>query len=157
MLLKSTKALNLREGRMFATATDKRERKLTFLENGLELYRCGEWSALMAIKDIFGHPAEPRRLVICVGPCCNKNGDADSYIEALAGALRASGMDQTMAGQASCVRRACLGKCTGEPLAYVDPDGTCYHKLNVENLLRILRDHLLCRQPVTELILAEDE
>lgn len=111
----------------------------------------------MAIKDIFGLPAEQRRLVICTGPCCNKTGDAQALLDGLHDTLRSTKMDEAMVGQASCVRKACLGKCTGEPLAYVHPEGIWYHGLSVENLLLILHDHVLGRRPVVELILAEDD
>ena len=57
-------------------------------------------------------------------------------------------------GAASCVRRSCLGKCTGEPLARVQPDNFWYHNLSGENLLRIYQQHVLNRQPVTELVFA---
>jgi (2Fe-2S) ferredoxin len=41
-------------------------------------------------------------------------------------------------------------------LAYVQPEGVWYHRLSVENLLLILRDHVLNHQPVPILILEED-
>lgn len=111
----------------------------------------------MALKDIFGRPPAPRRLVICTGPCCNQTGDAEALIEGLREAMCLSQLDEAMIGQASCMRRACLGKCTGEPLAYTDPDGIWYHDLTVENLLRIIRDHVLDHRPVAELILVDDD
>ena len=59
--------------------------------------------------------------------------------------------DDDMVGEATCVRRSCLGKCTGEPLAYVEPEKVWYHRLSVENLLLILRDHVLNPTSPTEL------
>jgi len=41
-------------------------------------------------------------------------------------------------------------------LAFVDPDGVWYHKLSVENLLLILKHHILNERPVQSLILEED-
>jgi (2Fe-2S) ferredoxin len=107
--------------------------------------------------DIFGRPAATRRLIICTGPCCDKSGDASALLLELRAKLIEARLDEQMVGQGSCVRRACLGKCTGEPLAYVDPDGVWYHRLTSENLVKILQDHVLNLRPVEKLILAEDE
>lgn len=110
----------------------------------------------MPIKDIFGRPAAARRLMICTGPCCDRTGEAQMFLDGLRARILDAGMDADMVGEASCVRRSCLGKCTGEPLAYVEPDAVWYHRLSVENLLLILRDHVLNRRPVPDLILEED-
>ncbi len=111
----------------------------------------------MAIKDIFDRPAAPRRLLICTGPCCDQKGDATILLEALRTRLEAAQLDQEIAGEASCVRRSCLGKCTGEPLAYVHPDEVWYHRLSPETLLLILREHVQGRRPVTEFVLEEED
>lgn len=110
----------------------------------------------MRLMDIFDRPAAARRLMICTGPCCNRNGEAQVFLDELRTKLIASKLDQAMIGEASCIRRSCLGKCTGEPLAYVEPDGVWYHSLSGDNLLLILCRHVLGRQPVPDLIL-EDE
>lgn len=110
----------------------------------------------MPLKDIFGRPAETRRLLICTGPCCDSAGAAQAFLEELRARLLDAGLDREMIGEASCIRRSCLGKCTGEPLAYVDPDGVWYHRLSGDNLLLILRSHVLRHRPVPELILDDD-
>lgn len=111
----------------------------------------------MGVKDIFDRQAEAKRLLICTGPCCNSTGQAEIFLNELRGRLIAEGLDEAMIGRASCVRRSCLGKCTGEPLAYVHPEGVWYHQLTGENLARILRNHLLEDRPVTALILDEEK
>ncbi len=55
---------------------------------------------------------------------------------------------------ASCVKRSCLGKCTGDPVARVQPDNFWYHHVSAENLLQIYEQHVLNRQPVDELVFA---
>jgi (2Fe-2S) ferredoxin len=110
----------------------------------------------MPVKDIFDRPAAPRRLLICTGPCCNGNGAAKLLLDELKTKLLHAMNGDDMVGEATCVLRSCLGKCTGEPLAYVQPEGVWYHHLSVENLLLILRDHVLNHQPVPSLILEED-
>lgn len=94
--------------------------------------------------------------MVCVGPCCNKTGEAEVFLEELRQTMLAEGLDEAMVGTASCMRRACLGKCTGEPLAYIHPEEVWYHQLSPANLLRILREHLLGLRPVAELILPEE-
>jgi len=105
------------------------------------------------VKDIFDRPPAPRRLMVCTGPCCNKDDVAKLFLDELRMRLLDAREREDVIGEASCVRRSCLGKCTGEPLAYVHPDGVWYHQLSVENLLLILRHHVLNEQPVRSLIL----
>jgi (2Fe-2S) ferredoxin len=108
------------------------------------------------VKDIFNRPAAPRRLMICTGPCCNNAGATTRLLEELRIRLSDAVHAADWVGEASCVRSSCLGKCTGEPLAFVQPDGVWYHKLSTENLLLILRGHVLNQQPVQSLILEQD-
>lgn len=110
----------------------------------------------MPLMDIFDRPAAARRLMICTGPCCNSTGAAQAFLDELRAKLLDARLDEEMIGEASCVRRYCLGKCTGEPLAYVHPDGVWYRQLSSDNLLLILRSHVLNQRPVPELILEED-
>jgi (2Fe-2S) ferredoxin len=111
----------------------------------------------VALEDIFGRPAAERRLFICTGPCCDRFGHASAHLEALRELLLARGLAAGGVGTASCVRRSCLGKCTGEPLALVKPDNIWYHDLSSENLVRIYEQHMLNRQPVAELVFAEGD
>jgi (2Fe-2S) ferredoxin len=109
------------------------------------------------MKDILDRQAAPRRLLICIGPCCNSTGDAQILLESLRAELLRARLDADIVAEASCVRRSCLGKCTGEPLAYAQPEGVWYHRLTVDGLLRILREHVLDRRTVSDLILEEDD
>jgi (2Fe-2S) ferredoxin len=111
----------------------------------------------MALEDIFGRPAAERRLFVCTGPCCDRFGHASAHLEALRALLLSRGVAADAVGAASCVRRSCLGKCTGEPLALVTPDNVWYHDLSGENLLRVFEQHVLNRQPVAELVFAEGD
>jgi (2Fe-2S) ferredoxin len=45
------------------------------------------------------------------------------------------------------VRRSCLGTCTGEPLAHVEPDDVRYSASSGEDLLRICERHALEGEP----------
>lgn len=109
------------------------------------------------MKDIFDRQAAPRRLLICIGPCCNSDGGAQILLERLRAVLLDARLKADLVAEASCVRRSCLGKCTGEPLAYAHPEGTWYHRLTIESLLRILREHILGYRAVPELILEDEQ
>ena len=105
--------------------------------------------------DIFGRPAAERRLVVCTGPCCDRLGHASAHLAALRELVLAKGLRGNSADSASCIQRSCLGKCTGDPVARVQPDNFWYHHLSSENLLQIYEQHVVNRQPVTELVFAE--
>lgn len=111
----------------------------------------------MALRDIFDRPATARRLLVCTGPCCNPDGSAETRLEQLRQLIVSRGCDEGLIGRASCVRRACLGKCSGDPLAMVHPDETWYYAFSSEDLLTILQDHVLNGAPVQAMILAEEE
>jgi len=110
----------------------------------------------MTLRDIFDRPAASRRLVVCTGPCCNSDGGADLRLAELRDLILQSGYAETLIGRASCVRRACLGKCSGDPLAFVDPDESWYYASSSEALLQILKDHVLNGRPVPELAFVDE-
>jgi (2Fe-2S) ferredoxin len=97
--------------------------------------------------DIFGRPLEDRRLLICVGPCCDREGRASAQLAALQRLLIAHQMDRESRGVASCVRRHCLGNCGSEPLAQTQPDNVWRRELTPERLLRIFERLVYRRAP----------
>jgi (2Fe-2S) ferredoxin len=101
-------------------------------------------------------PTLARRLVICTGPCCDHLGKASVHIEELRLLLAARASMEQRIDKGSCVRRSCLGKCSGEPLAHVQPDDVWHRDLSTENLLRIYEQHVLGGQVVPELILRDE-
>ncbi len=111
----------------------------------------------MAIRDIFGLVAQPRRLVICTGPCCDGQGLASSYLAELRGLLVERPGFEVHVASGSCIRRSCLGKCTDEPLASVEPDKIWYRGLSAQVLLRIYDEHVLGGRALPEFVLADDD
>jgi (2Fe-2S) ferredoxin len=116
----------------------------------------------MPVQDQSEGAPRGRRLIICTGPCCNRTGEAKQFYDGLLAELAARRLNDDslggdLLGETKCIRRACLGKCTGEPLAYVDPDGIWYHNLSTDNLLRIVKDHVLNERPVVDLIMEEED
>src|SRR5262245_39905285 len=73
----------------------------------------------------------------------NRLGQALAQLATLRALLVARGAAEKSAGAASCVRRSCLGKCSGEPLAHVMPDDVWYRALSGESLLRIYQRHVV--------------
>lgn len=94
--------------------------------------------------------------MICTGPCCDHLGKASALLQEMRGLLSARAAKAQDVEKGSCVRRSCLGKCSGEPLAHVQPDDVWYGDLSVEKLLRIYEQHVLGGQAVAELILADE-
>lgn len=130
-------------------------------------WRCAAYNTRMAYNALLSCvtrlqipvPADPsardgaitRRLLICTGPCCNAKGRARALLDGLSARLKAAGSDGEPLS-VHCVKRACLGGCSGEPLARVDPDGTWYHHLTPESVEQIIQAHLLDGQPVDALV-----
>ncbi|QXX73986.1 ferredoxin [Methylovirgula sp. HY1] len=111
----------------------------------------------MALRDIFDRPATARRLLVCTGPCCNPDGGAETRLAELRELIVQRGYAETLVDKASCVRRACLGKCSGDALAFVHPDESWYYAFSSEDLLKILQEHVLNGVPVPAMMLIEDE
>jgi (2Fe-2S) ferredoxin len=107
------------------------------------------------VRDIFGRPARERRLVVCKGPCCDRLGEAKAILAELRSRLAAAEAQDGRLAEVSCIERACLGKCTGDPVACVLPDEVFYSGLSPDNLLHILREHVIGHRPVEELLLIE--
>jgi (2Fe-2S) ferredoxin len=105
--------------------------------------------------DIFGRPLAERRLVVCAGPCCDREGRASANLAALRALLERRRLHEGV--PASCLRRNCLGRCSTEPLARVLPDDIVYRGLSGEILAMIFERHVLNHRPIAELVLPEDE
>ena len=50
------------------------------------------------------------------------------------------------------VERGCFGLCKIAPNAYVEPDGIWYSKFTLEDVQEIVEKHLICGEPVWELV-----
>ncbi len=95
--------------------------------------------------------------MVCTGPCCDRLGRASAHVAALRELLLARGLGADGIGSAACVRRSCLGKCTGEPLAHVVPVDVWYQSLSGASLMRIYDEHVVNGEPVAALVRSEPD
>ena len=93
--------------------------------------------------------AKEYRITVHMGTCGIAAG-AREVLEGLAGAVEEAGASNVMLG-----RSGCLGLCDQEPMAtVVDRDGNefRYGRLDRERARRIIREHVLGKGPVAELL-----
>lgn len=94
-------------------------------------------------------PQYDRYVLVCVGDRCTGHGEGQGLYEELKAKLK-----QLMADNAEIkVKRSrvsCFGVCKAGPLLSVQPDGVWYYDINSEKLDRIIEQHLIAGQPVTE-------
>ncbi len=102
-----------------------------------------------------------RHLLVCTGPRCTQDGEAQALFDSLGEKFKAAGLHE---GELRVKRSrvSCFAACKGGPVMCVQPDGSWYYNARGENLDRIITEHLRDGRPVAELVfhqgpgLAED-
>lgn len=92
-----------------------------------------------------------RHLLVCTGPRCTENGEAQALFETLGEKFKAAGIDKGEL-RVKRTRTHCFATCKSGPILCVQPDGIWYYNVNETNLQRIIDEHLLGGRPVEELI-----
>lgn len=92
-----------------------------------------------------------RHLLVCTGPRCTEDGEAQALFETLGEKFKAAGIDKG-ALRVKRTRTHCFATCKSGPIMCVQPDGIWYYNVNETNLQRIIDEHLLGGKPVEELI-----
>ncbi len=110
---------------------------------------------LHTIADKLGIGAYKRHVLLCTGPkCCTLEVGMEAW-EALKGQIKEHGLG---AGENACYRTkvGCLRICCHGPTMVVYPEGTWYHGMTAERIPRLVQQHLIAGQPITEWIFAEN-
>ena len=92
-----------------------------------------------------------RHLLVCVGDRCTENGEGQALYEKLKDKFKAAGIDKGEL-RVKRTRATCFGTCKSGPLLCVQPDGVWYYDVTSEKLDRIITEHFLQGNPVTEYI-----
>jgi len=95
--------------------------------------------------------AYKRHLLVCTGPRCTENGEAQALFDQLGEKFKAAGIDQGEL-RVKRTRTQCFATCKSGPIMCVQPDGVWYYNVNEANLQRIIDEHFVGGQPVAELI-----
>lgn len=97
-----------------------------------------------------------RHLLVCTGPRCDADGQAQALFDSLGAKLKAAGLD---AGSLRVKRSrvSCFAACKGGPIVCVQPDGTWYYEVTPGNMDRIIDAHLCKGKPVEELVFHQAE
>jgi (2Fe-2S) ferredoxin len=92
-----------------------------------------------------------RHLLVCTGPRCTQNGEAQMLFDSLGEKFKAAGLHE---GDLRIKRSrvSCFAACKGGPVMCVQPDGTWYYNVTPENMDRIIAEHLVGEKPVQELV-----
>lgn len=95
--------------------------------------------------------AYKRHLLVCVGPRCTQEGEAQELFEKLGEKFKAAGIDSG-ALRVKRTRSHCFATCKSGPIMCVQPDGIWYYNATEANLDRIIKEHLVEGTPVEDLI-----
>ncbi len=92
-----------------------------------------------------------RHMLVCVGPRCTEDGEAQELFESLSEKFKAAGIDKGEL-RVKRTRTHCFATCKGGPILAIQPDGIWYYNVTGANLDRIIDEHLVNGKPVEELI-----
>jgi (2Fe-2S) ferredoxin len=80
-------------------------------------------------------------MLVCTGPRCTQEGEAEALFASLGERLKEHGLDAD-GMRVKRTRCSCFAICQGGPIVVVHPDGTWYQHVTPEVLDRILDEHL---------------
>lgn len=91
-----------------------------------------------------------KHVLVCGGTGCTSSGSA-KIIEKLTEEFEAKGLNEKI----QIVKTGCFGLCALGPIMIVYPEGTFYSRVKVEEISRIVDEHLINGNPVKEFLYDE--
>lgn len=91
-----------------------------------------------------------KHVLVCGGTGCTSSGSA-KIIEKLTEEFAAKGLTDKI----QIVKTGCFGLCALGPIMIVYPEGTFYSRVNVDEIPRIVDEHLIGGNPVKEFLYSE--
>ncbi len=115
----------------------------------------GEEEQLEAVAAKLGIGSYRRHVLLCTGPNCCTPEEGQAAWDALKQQIKQHNLG---GGDNACYRTkvGCLRICCHGPTLLVYPEGTWYHGMTAERIPRLVRQHLVEGQPITEWIFAHN-
>jgi len=92
-----------------------------------------------------------RHLLVCTGPRCAQDGQAQALFDSLGDKFKAAGLNEGDL-RVKRSRVSCFAACRGGPILCVQPDGVWYYNVTPQNMDRIVDQHLVGGRIVEDLM-----
>lgn len=87
-------------------------------------------------------PAQPTRLLVCVGPNCDAEGRGRALLAEVQAATGAAFPDELAKGRLKISTRECLRLCTRDPVVRIEPSGDAFSDPDIDELMREIAETL---------------
>ena len=88
-------------------------------------------------------------VLVCTGGGCIASGSLE-IVEAFKSAIQAAGLTHKVVGT------GCMGPCSKGPVVRIEPENCIYQNLSVQDVERVVSEHLVGGTPVQDLLLTDD-
>ncbi len=80
-------------------------------------------------------PAQPTRLLVCVGPNCDAQGRGRALLAEVQLATHDAFPDELADGRLKISTRECLRLCTRDPVVRIEPSGDAFSDPDIDELM----------------------